>query len=106
MYYYILSLFVCYFNFTPEVFDKLSVVEAYAILNTKKEIVQADREFWQNEFRVVNYYNVKTSMADTKRINKPQQLYKLQSEEEAGEKPVRTSFSKEELEKIIQMASS
>jgi hypothetical protein len=78
---YLLSLFVNFFNYSVDQFDLLTVVQADLILQ-QRDLIESDfHAFIQNEFRLSNFYTIKTAMADTKKIKNPQDLYKLNFEE-------------------------
>jgi hypothetical protein len=63
----------------------LTPVLANSILETKREVDQNKLQFWQSEFRTMNFFNVKTSMSETKQIKKPEDLYQLSFDESSNE---------------------
>lgn len=56
-------------------------------LDTKYEIRDNELTFFSTEFRNLNFHIVKSSMADTKRIHTPKDLYLLSSEVDTTAKP-------------------
>jgi hypothetical protein len=74
---YLLSLFVVNFNYTVDAFERLTLTQAFQILDMKAEHDHSRLEFWQSEFRNINFFNIKTSMSDTQSIKEPRDLYPL-----------------------------
>ena len=79
---YLLSLFVSKFNYTVNDFDLLTPSQAYLILNSKREIEEYQIELLRTEFRLNNYFTIKSAMGDSSNIKEPSDLYHLAIDDE------------------------
>lgn len=70
------------FNYTADSFERLTLSQAISIIELKSDRDKAFYAFIEDQFRLNNFFNVKTSMAKTQNIRKPKDLYKLSFEEQ------------------------
>jgi hypothetical protein len=77
---YLFSIFVCHFSYSRENFLCLSIRETSEILNSRSEVIEADRLFQQYQNRLQSYFTV-IAMAGSQKIKQPKDLYLLPGEE-------------------------
>jgi hypothetical protein len=74
-------LAVSYCNLSPKEFYSLTPHQFDLILSSKAKFKTDEFDFFESQFRLMNYYTVKTCMGDTSHINSPQKLYPLRLDE-------------------------
>jgi hypothetical protein len=72
-----LALFVNFFNYDVDSFDRLTPRQGQLVLEQRREIEDNKYVYFDHQFRLINFHTIKSSFSDTRRIRKPQDLYAL-----------------------------